>query len=110
LDWHEFQRLQHRREFLRCVAGGVGAWALGDLLSADRLTAASVDANPLAPKAPHFAPKAKHIVYMFMEGGPSPGLARKFHNDSAARRDKPASTSLRSPTVLTVLFKYASAR
>jgi hypothetical protein len=37
-------------------------------------------------------------------------LARMFHKDSAARRDKPVSTSLRSPTVLTVLSKYASAR
>jgi hypothetical protein len=37
-------------------------------------------------------------------------LARIFHKESAARRDKPASTSLRSLAVLTVLSKYASAR
>ena len=37
-------------------------------------------------------------------------LARIFHKESAARRDKPASTSLRLLAVLTVLFKYASAR
>jgi hypothetical protein len=39
-----------------------------------------------------------------------PTLARMFHKESAARRDKPASTALRSLAVLTVLFKYASAR
>ena len=56
-----------RREFLRGVAGGVGIAALAELLAADGLTAAS----PLAPKAPHFAPKAKNVIFMFMEGGPS---------------------------------------
>ena len=43
--------------------------ALGELLTRDGLTAAST--NPLTPKQPHFAPKAKNIIYMFMEGGPS---------------------------------------
>src|SRR5207248_4434153 len=28
-------------------------------------------ANPLAPKKPHFAPKAKHVIHLFMNGGPS---------------------------------------
>ena len=37
-------------------------------------------------------------------------LARIFHKKSAARRDQPMSTSLHSLVVLTVLFKYASAR
>ena len=47
--------------------------ALGDLLTADGLTAASSVplVSPLAPRMPHFAPKAKHVIFMFMEGGPS---------------------------------------
>ena len=56
-----------RREFLRTVAGGVGIAALAELLAADGLTAAST----LSAKAPHFAPKAKNVIFMFMEGGPS---------------------------------------
>ncbi len=32
---------------------------------------AAVPVNPLAPKMPHFAAKAKNIIFMFMEGGPS---------------------------------------
>ena len=69
---NQFQALRSRRSFLRTAANGVGMWALGDLLSADGLTAATgaLD-DPLAPRAPHFAPKAKHVIYMFMEGGPS---------------------------------------
>ena len=62
------QALQSRRRFLQSAAGGVGMAALAELLTADGLTAA---AGPLAPKAPHFAPKAKNIIFMFMEGGPS---------------------------------------
>ena len=72
MDERHFQLVQKRREFLRGVAGGIGMVALGNLLTADGLTAASLhNVNPLAPKEPHFAPKAKHIIYMFMEGGPS---------------------------------------
>jgi len=62
----------NRREFLRTAAGGLGMAALGDLLTADGLTAATANSgSPLAPKQPHFPGKAKHVIYMFMEGGPS---------------------------------------
>ena len=73
MTFERFRQLRSRRRFLHDVANGVGAWALGDLLSRDGLTAASVAASvdPLAARQPHFAPKAKHVIYMFMEGGPS---------------------------------------
>jgi hypothetical protein len=35
------------------------------------MTAADRAVNPLAPQAPHFSPKAKHVIYLFMAGGPS---------------------------------------
>ena len=67
-----------RREFLWEVGGGFAGLALIDLLSRDgfftsRLNAASTREaiNPLAPKAPHFAAKAKHVVFLFMNGAPS---------------------------------------
>lgn len=48
---------------------------LTGLLGRDRLLASesdlSVAANPLAPKAPHFAAKAKAVIWLYMEGGPS---------------------------------------
>jgi hypothetical protein len=72
MTFDSFQALRSRRSFLRTAANGVGMWALGDLLSGDGLTAAAAGPeDPLAPRAPHFAPKAKHVIYMFMEGGPS---------------------------------------
>lgn len=57
-----------RRDFLRSVGGGIGMMALGDLLARDGYAAG---VNPLSPKKPHFPGKAKRVIYMFMEGGPS---------------------------------------
>src|SRR5215207_5931935 len=64
----EYRRILARRDFLRTVGGGIGSLALADLLHADGATA---PINPLAPKKPHFAPKAKNVIFLFMEGGPS---------------------------------------
>jgi uncharacterized protein (DUF1501 family) len=58
-----------RRWFFRECRVGLGGMALGSLL-ADRVSAA-IGANPMAPKAPHFAAKAKHVIYLFMAGAPS---------------------------------------
>jgi uncharacterized protein DUF1501 len=73
MNWGQFKQIQTRRDFFRQCAGGIGIFALADLLTADGLTAASKlpTMNALAPRAPHFAPKAKHVIFMFMEGGPS---------------------------------------
>jgi len=54
-----------RRWFFEQCGVGLGAIALSDLLQG----AAPVDA--LAPKKPHFAPKAKRVVFLFMAGAPS---------------------------------------
>ncbi len=62
-----------RRHFFSKAAWGIGGVALASLLN-ERLFAAKTEPmaiNPLAPKAPHFAPKAKRVIYMFMEGAPS---------------------------------------
>jgi hypothetical protein len=65
-----------RRQFLSHATQGLGAVALGSLLNPGMLAgafAANVAAvpNPLAPKAPHFAPKAKSIIWLHMAGAPS---------------------------------------
>src|SRR5690349_15928620 len=57
-----------RRWFLQQCGIGLGAIALRSLLSPD---AAGHAADPLAPKAPHFAPRAKRVIYLFMAGAPS---------------------------------------
>src|SRR5882724_5128347 len=74
MNWEQFKQIQTRCDFFRKCAGGVGIFALAFLLTLDGLTAASSKlptTNPLAPREPHFTPKAKHVIFMFMEGGPS---------------------------------------
>src|SRR5689334_11506590 len=70
MDLPEFQRIHSRRLFLRDCAGGLGTIALANLLSRDGYGAAK-RTDPLAPKAPHFPGKAKNVIFLFMEGGPS---------------------------------------
>jgi hypothetical protein len=63
-----------RREFLWEAGAGFTGLALAGLLSRDRFFAdqpPAVSANPLAPRPPHFAPKAKSVIFLFMYGGPS---------------------------------------
>src|SRR5579885_3581384 len=62
--------LQHqtRRHFLTTGSLGLGAAAFA-LMSGDAPAAPS-PANPLAPKKPHFAPKAKRVIYLHMSGAP----------------------------------------
>jgi hypothetical protein len=67
-----------RREFLWETGAGFGAVALTGLLSADGFfNRASADTrparfvNPLAPRRPHFEPKARSVIFLFMYGGPS---------------------------------------
>src|SRR5918996_544445 len=67
MNEQQFHMIQGRRRFLRDVAAGIGTVALADLLNG----APAATVNPLAPKAPHFAPKAKNVIFLFMEGGPS---------------------------------------
>jgi hypothetical protein len=67
----EHARYLSRRWFLRDCGVGLGAAALASLLGADKLFAAANPANPLAPRQPHFAPKAKRVIYLFQAGAPS---------------------------------------
>jgi len=73
---------QTRREFLWEVGGGFAGLALVDLLSregffarralaAESTAPGEVPAHLLAPRTPHFAPKAKHCIFLFMNGAPS---------------------------------------
>ena len=65
------QQPASRREFLRRAGGGFGLLALTSLLERDGLIAANAPANPLAARAPHFAPRARNVIFLFMSGGPS---------------------------------------
>jgi hypothetical protein len=62
-----------RRDLLRLSANGFGLLALADLLGG-KSTAADTPidpTNPLAVRPPHFKPRAKRVIFLFMHGGPS---------------------------------------
>ena len=61
------QFITRRHFFSRCGLG-LGSIALGALMNQARATSA---ASPMAMKRPHFRPRAKNIIYLFMAGGPS---------------------------------------
>ncbi len=66
------QNFNSRREFLSKAGSGLGAVALGHMLEgAGVLPAATTAPDPLAPREPHHPPKAKSVIFLFMEGGPS---------------------------------------
>jgi len=62
-----------RRWFLQRCGVGLGSIALSQLFAEAGLAAPPEmqAADPLAPKAPHFAPKAKRVIFLFMAGAPS---------------------------------------
>ena len=67
-----YQRRQmpvSRRAWLRAAGLGLGSIGLTSLLADQGL--AQTPGNPLAAKAPHYAPKAKRVIFLFMHGGPS---------------------------------------
>lgn len=62
-----------RRQMLQRLGTGVGALGLASLLQPELAAAAdaAVPGDPLSPKQPMFAPRAKRIIHLFMNGGPS---------------------------------------
>ncbi|MEE2706017.1 MAG: DUF1501 domain-containing protein [Planctomycetota bacterium] len=63
-----------RRDALHRIGAGFGTLGLAGVMADSGLVATaatSQSGSPLAPKPPHFAPKAKHVIQLFMPGGPS---------------------------------------
>ncbi|MDA0807254.1 MAG: DUF1501 domain-containing protein [Planctomycetota bacterium] len=58
-----------RREMLARSGAGFGMLGLSSVLAQE--AAADLAADPMSPKKPHFEPKAKHVIFLFMNGGPS---------------------------------------
>ena len=65
---HPLSTLPTRRAALRQLGCGFGYLALAGLAAQEKARAA---ANPLAPRAPHLKPRAKRIIFLFMQGGVS---------------------------------------
>jgi hypothetical protein len=118
----EQQLLMTRRHFFGRTATGIGVAALGSLLNPGLLSAFGGDngsGNPVSAK-PHFPPKAKRVIYLFMAGGPSqmdlfdykPAL-EKFHQtelpDSVrmGQRITTMTSGQKAFPVVKSLFKFA---
>jgi hypothetical protein len=88
---------------------GLGMLGLAGVLADDgRLSGASPDVTPLAPKKPHFPGKARRVVHLFMNGGPShvdtfdpKPLLDKYHGKPLSapnlRTERKTAGALRSP-------------
>jgi hypothetical protein len=98
----------NRRQFLWDIGARFPMLALVDLLNRDGFFAqhayaapATNQTNPLAPKPPHFPAKAKHVVFLFMNGAPSqvdtfdpkPALAK--HNGEPYKGDLAVGSNMR---------------
>ncbi len=62
-----------RRDMLARTGTGFGMLGLASMFATENLTTAAPKsaASPLSPHAPHFTPRAKHVIFLFMNGGPS---------------------------------------
>src|SRR5215212_5604934 len=99
----------NRRSFLGYTAGGLGYLALSHLLGLEAGAKEATAFHPLAPKAPHHAPRAKSVICLFQHGGPSqmdlfdpkPELNKRDGQDHPGKLeihfDKQAGKLLKSP-------------
>lgn len=72
-SWPPISNGLSRREMLRRTAAGFGSLALAAILGEENLQAAtpSIPGSPSIAKPPHFPPRAKRVIFLFMKGGPS---------------------------------------
>src|SRR5689334_7739280 len=61
----------NRRKFLSRLSLGIGSVALGSLLIPDLFGGGGADEEAIMTGLPHFAPRAKRIIYLFQNGAPS---------------------------------------
>src|SRR5262245_24738099 len=97
-----------RRQLLERCGTGLGMLALAGVLADERVLAENPPADPMAPKTPHFPGKAKRVVHLFMNGGPShvdtfdpKPLLDKYHGKPLPtqnyRTERKTGAAMRSP-------------
>ncbi len=65
------QNVSTRRALLQRAGGGIGMLALNSLLNQSSIGSQNNSINPLASKKPHHKAKAKNVIWLFINGGPS---------------------------------------
>ena len=66
----DLNRTRTRRDFLESTLYGLGLGVLSHLMGVEGRTAVS-DPDPMLPRDPHFAPRAKNVIFLFQAGAPS---------------------------------------
>jgi hypothetical protein len=107
-----FQTL-NRRQMLRSFANGFGMIGLASALAGESRADAPPADNPLAVKPPHYAAKAKRVIFLFMSGGPShvdtfdpkPGLVEA--DGKPLPFEQPKLVRTKTTNVLKSPFKFA---
>ena len=66
-----YPTLMSRRDALKTAACGFGYLAFAGLAQQALAQEGATYASPVAPKSPHFSPRAKRVIFLFMQGGPS---------------------------------------
>ena len=71
MNCNQIDDIWTRRELLGKAGGGIGALALASILHQQGYGAIELGENPLEARKPHFEGKAKHVIWLFINGGPS---------------------------------------
>ncbi|MBC7853523.1 MAG: DUF1501 domain-containing protein, partial [Pirellulaceae bacterium] len=58
-----------RRQMLTQLGTGLGMAGLAGIMCERSATAAPATISPLAPRLPHYAPKVKHVIHIYLNGG-----------------------------------------
>lgn len=100
-----------RRELLRRCGMGMGSLAFAGLLGRQQGRAAMASANPLAPKFPHFQQRAKRVIHIFANGGPSQvdtfdpkPMLTKYHGKTLP--GEPLKTERKTGTAMASPFEF----
>ena len=68
---NQWQGFINRRRLLQTAGGGIGGWALRNLINEDHALVASENSGSLTSRTPHFSASAKSVIFIFAYGGPS---------------------------------------
>ncbi len=85
-EFKQYLQARTRRHFLQNTGIGLGSIALASMLGDQTAAASREVTNPLAVKQPHFAPKAKRVIYLHMTGSP-PNLDLFDYKPELVKRD-----------------------
>lgn len=97
--FHDYVKYETRRQFFRKFGSFMGTAALASLLPRDLLGATSAAKAP----GPHFAPKAKRVIYLHMVGGPSQMDLYDYKPKMGEYYDKDLPESIRNGQRLTTM-------